>query len=219
MVSSSRFLLSSETHLAKRTMSTSCYAHKKMNPDVRDTEPGAALFSYAEMAVSQIWALSPAVPDSGGPCQSQSSPCLLLEIQDLPAPLASFATTCRSHFSCSFQADLRVEVLQKEKRRTEASFCNTENPRTLPRPKHSVILEDILEQFSCCPLPETRISSSVAVLLSSLEVSVNSREWPSIRCTLWSMENIWHLSLGCVEWRLKLMHQSISCCFSSCYGS
>lgn len=43
-----------------------------MNPDVRDTEPGAALFSYAEMAVSQIWALSSAVPGSGGPCQSKS---------------------------------------------------------------------------------------------------------------------------------------------------
>lgn len=73
---------------------------------------------------------------------------------------ASFATKCRSHFSCSIQADLRVEVLKREKRCTEASFWNTENPRRLPRPKYSVTLEDILEELSHCPLPETRTSSS-----------------------------------------------------------
>lgn len=59
------FFPTSKTHLAKTTMSTSCYAHGKLHPDVRDTEPKAARFSCAEMAVPQIWALSPAVPDSG----------------------------------------------------------------------------------------------------------------------------------------------------------
>lgn len=109
------------------------------------------------------------------PKQSQSSPFPLLEIKDLPAALASFATKCRSHFSCSIQADLWVEVLQKEKRRTEASFCNTENSRTLPRPKYLVTLEDILEEISCCPLQRQGPLLVVAVLLSSLDDSVNSR--------------------------------------------
>jgi len=72
MVSFSGFSLSFETHRAKITVSTSCYTHGKMNPDVWNTEPVAALLSYAEMIESQIWALFPAVPDCGGPCQSKA---------------------------------------------------------------------------------------------------------------------------------------------------
>lgn len=65
-------LLSSETHLAKIAMSTSCCAYGEMDPNVWNTEPVAAPLSYAERSVSQIWALSPAVPDFEGPCQSKA---------------------------------------------------------------------------------------------------------------------------------------------------
>lgn len=88
---------------------------------------------------------------------------------------ASFASKCRSHFSCSIQADLRVEVLQKEKRCTEASFWNTENPRMLPRPKYNVILEDILEELSSILYQRHGSLLVVAVLLPSLEVPVSDR--------------------------------------------
>ena len=90
------------------------------------------------------------------PKQSQSSPCLLLETWDLLALPAGFATQHRSPFSCSVQADLRVEVLQNEQGGTEASFWNTEKPRPLPRHKYGVTVEDILEGLPCSPIPVTR---------------------------------------------------------------
>lgn len=46
-----------------------------------------------------------------------------------------------------------------------------------------------------------------------------TQEWLSISCTLWSMENIWHPSLGCVQWWLKLIYQSISCSFVHSMGA
>lgn len=72
MVSFSGFSLPSETHLAKITTSTLCYAQGKRHPDAWNTELVAALLSDAEITVSQVWALSPAVPDFGGPCQSKA---------------------------------------------------------------------------------------------------------------------------------------------------
>lgn len=178
MVSFLSFSLSSEIHLAKITMSTSCYARRKMNPYAANS--CTSLMCWNE-PVSDM-GLSQAVPDFVGACQSKA--------RVLPA----FCWKCRTYLLIWGQVTLQLqypdwpagEVLQKEKGSTEASFWNTENPRTLPSPKYGVALKDVLEGLPCT-LFQWHI---VNVPLSSLKVSVNQREWMSISCAL-SCGKVW----------------------------
>lgn len=178
-------------------------------------------FSCAEMAGCQIWALSPAVPDSGGPCQSKArlllafcwkyKVCLLLW---LVLPQSTGHTSAAvSRLTCGWKSCRR-------KRDTWRQVSVTLKIQERFQDSNTVSLWRILWSNYLAVLYQRQGSLLVAAVLhSSLEVSVNSRGWPCISCTLWSMENIWHPFLRCVQWRLKLMHQSISCCFCSCYGS
>lgn len=164
-VSFSGFLLSSETHLAKITISTSCYAHGKMNPDVWNTEPVAALLSYAEMTVSQIRALLPAVPDFGGPCQNKArvlpafcwkrGTYLLFQLV-LPHS-AGHHSAAVSRLTCGWKS-CRI------KKEAQRHVSETEKTRILPGLKCGVTLQYVLEGLPCCPLPVTH--GNCAAILS-----------------------------------------------------
>lgn len=189
-VSFSGFLLSSETHLAKITISTSCYSHGKMNPDVWNTEPVAALLSYAEMTVSQIRALLPAVPDFGGPCQNKGRvlpafcwKCGTYLLFQLVLPhSAGHHSAAVSRLTCGWKS---CRIKKEAQRHVSETLKNQEHYQD----SNMVSLYSTFWRDYLAVLFQWH---TVIVLLSSLKVSVNQREWMGINCTLWAVENVWY---------------------------
>lgn len=171
-------------------MSTLCYAHEKMNPDARDPEPGAALFSYAEMAVSHTWA----VPDSGGPCQSKARILLafcwkyrIYLVLWLVLPQSAGHTSAAvSGLTCGWKSCRR-------KRDTWRQVSVTPKIQEPYQDLNTVSLWRILWSNYLAVLYQRQGSLLVAVvLLSSLEVSVNTKgdQVSAALCGLWKISGI-----------------------------
>lgn len=148
-----------------------------MNPDVGETEPGAALSSCAEMAVRQIWALSPAIPDSGGPCQSKARVLL-------PSAGNIGFTCCSGYFCHEVQVTLQLQYPGWPAGGSPAEGKVMHGGKFLKHWKSKNITKTQIQCHSGGYFGGTLFAVLyqrqgpllvVAVLLSSLEVSVNSR--------------------------------------------